>query len=76
MSSVVLEALLRNEELVMRHVAHLHVFLHQVMEKSIHHAMRLIKRSTLNQDCPQRQVTLAVDDLCAGAAIFALLVVL
>ena len=52
MSSVVLEALLRNEESVMRHVAHLHVFLHQVMEKSIHHAMRLIKRSCLNSGLP------------------------
>jgi hypothetical protein len=43
MSSVVLDALLRNEESVMRHVAHLHVFVHQMMEKSIHHTMRLIK---------------------------------
>ena len=42
MSSVVLDALLRNEESVMRHVAHLHVFVHQMMEKS-HHTMRLIK---------------------------------
>jgi len=43
MSSVVLDALPRNEESVMRYVAHLHVFLHQVMEKSMHHAMQLIK---------------------------------
>ena len=43
MSSVVLDAHLRRKESVMRHVAHLHVFMHQVIEKSIHHAMRVIK---------------------------------